>query len=418
MTVIFGPAEDEMTDTDKVQKLRSAALTAREVHLDSADALGVYQAAVDHEVRVSDLEKQALTPDLAIPRGNLIKDYRTGQPLISEVITAIGTNPHIYPVDNGRLIILAPSTLGPNTNREIIDKGFKGVSGKTTWKNRLFMIYDFCESIEFKFYATPKGDLVVEMPLYDFEPRDFGEDAIDESTLTRALQGTTALSAARTARTSSEQQLFDTLASSAIGPLAPHYRIARRDTLTSSQTFTDAKVITQLVQKYQVAQAWSDLGFVQDVAGVRPVVETLRALVPQFGVRDQEGNARVYVASEEGARAFAQLQMNQHNSDALTEQIDTIMQLRIGPNRPVFIEDEHCIATVRSVSRTIDWESRSVSQTIGLNYLRTWDGSLGSDGKPIYTTLGGAASRPLNYAAFFNRARLTASSAPRAKKGG
>lgn len=383
ITAIFGSSTTAPQSSDNEPRI-PAQLRRREINLRGKDALGVYQSIVDTQVQLSDLQTMALPGEAFSPSSR-----------IEDVITTIGTNPQAYPVDAGRLIILMPASLGANVGRSILEKDIKGPEMQTTFKNRLSVIMTALQRLEFSFYATGRGDLLVEMPLYDFDPDDFGTRQITQEVVQAATVATSTLVS------DTLPLILENAAKNALGPYAPHYRIANRDLGDTQQSFSDEHIRTQMrcagwnIENLRGTGTATDLGF-------PPEVRTLRALVPQFGLRLEQADPPTFVTSPQAAAVYAELKLNQWNAEALTSQIDTVLQLRYGPNRPLLIEDDGAsyIATCRSVSRSIDWNSRSVSQTTGVNYTRVWDGLLAEDGEtPIYAPIGGQASRTINYAA-------------------
>lgn len=379
-------------------------LAAREIRLTGADALGVYQSVVDHQVQVSDLETMLLDGEAPTPRGALAPfDPYTGQPSIDAVIKEIGENPHRYPVDGGRVFILMPASLGSGTGRSVLANDFRGVETQTTFKSRLFVLLNLLERIEFSFYATPKGDILCEMPLYDFNPEHFGESPITYARVLDTTQGF---------NSDARRRLLQSAAREPAGPFAPHYRIAKRDTMDSGQTFTDEKMRTQFRTTWQNIQNLEGTE-TADAIGLQPEVVTLQSLIPQFGVRLEQAEPQVFIASKEAAQIYCHLKLNQWNAEALTSQIDMLPMLRLGPNRPIEISEVPYIASIRSVGQTLSWEGSDMSQTVGVNYTRVWDGLIDENKRPVYSTIGGAAGRPLNYAALFQITRPTESSKPR-----
>jgi hypothetical protein len=414
-TFVLGQNESA---TDIANVLTPPDLRRREVSINGSDALAVYQSFVDHRVRTSDLETMALDGH-AISRAGLRLDQKTGDVFSEEIVTKIGENPHIYPVDGGRLIMLLPANLGPNTNRAILEKSFvDSVATQTTWSNRLEIIYNVLERIEFRMFATPRGDVCVEMPLYDFQPSDFGEVAVDSQRARRSYTPNTHV------------QGLEYAARDSIGPLAPHYRIMGQDLMDADLTFSDEHVRTQFRCSWQNLQGYPE-GQTADVIGQLPEVVTLRGLVPQFGVRAEQATPTIYVANPEAAQIYCQLKLRQWNADAISAQIDMLPQLRLGPNRPIEVDDGPYVASVRSISHTLDWDGGDMHSSVGLNYVRVWDGLIDEDAPkrrddivsrtggrvPVYSSIGGAASTPLNYALLFRRQGPGTSTRERARGG-
>ena len=412
ITFVFGPPSDvpdPATQGTGNNPLRTTPpeIARKEISLTGANALAVYQAVIDHQVRVSDLNTMVLKGETPLSTANMVKDPRTGQPLISEVIKALGENPQLYPVDTGRLILLLPASLGPDTNRNVLWRDLiQGVATQTTFRNRLATIYDILEHIEFSFYASPKGDLICEMPLYDFDPDDFGAgpEGVTQTDLTQAFKFHNG------APVGSLAASVGFVAGEMRGPFGPHYKVARRDVLRSARSFVDSKIRTQFATDNWAIQAFKATGTAQ-AWGAAPGVETLRALIPQFGVRFESAEPYRQLASMESAKVFSALKLNQLNADARSSSVDALPNLRLWPNRPTLHTERQYIATLRSVEHTLLWGAQgAMTMNIGVNYLRGWDGLYRpGTNKPLYTPLGGQASRTMNYAVLF---RTVAASAP------
>lgn len=307
--------------------------------------LETYQTLVSSKVTTADLPRM-------IVEGEIWPSLTR----VEDVITEIGENPQLYPVDGGSVFILAPTTLGAASNRDIIDRGFKGPETQTSWKSRLGILYDVFNRLEFSFYATPRGDVVAEMPLYDFDPKHFGTHASD-------------------------------------------LIVPSRDIITTEQSFTDERVRTMVTSTFLAIKGHTDLGVAQRVAGETPAVARRRTLVPQFGVRVEERNPEVYVSSRSGAEVYAELQLNKINADALTNSLQMTPRMMLLPNRPLMVPSEAYIAAIRSTSVTIDWVGLNVSHNVALNYSRPWQGQY-EDGEMVYKMLGDGG-RVMNYAALF-----------------
>jgi hypothetical protein len=409
MTFVYGPPVNDFVGKFSGLKflLENAAtprLRDREVRLSGSDGLAIYQSVVQHRVMPSDLESMVLEGATPISRRNMRKDA-SGEVKVEDVITQIGENPHLYPVDGGRVIALVPENLGPGTNRLILQRDFiNSIATQTTFKNRLTMLLDFFERIEFALYASPKGDLVIEMPLYDFDPGDFGESAVAvaDALAKRLLFGPNAN------KTSENATVLST-----VGPFAPHYRIGLHNTMDHDRTFADEHMRTQFRTTWQNIQGYNG-GSTGETIGQTPQVTTLRALVPQFGVRIEQAEPTIFIASPEAAKLYSEIKLNKWNSESLTSQIDVIPTLAIGPNRPLEFEDRKYIATSRSIGHSLDWDSQDMSMRLGVNYARVWDGQLDADGRsPLYAPIGGFASRPLNFAVLFKKREIPATTKPR-----
>ena len=367
------------------------------------NSLAVYQAVVDHQVRATDLSSMALKANGVTPIDpiTLRKDSTTGEVAIDEVIKAIGEHPEIYPVDGGRFVVLAPSTLGVGYNLGVLMKGFKGPELKTTWKTRLSKIYDVLERIEFSFYATGKGDILAEMPLHDFDPEAFGEEAVTYRQLVEVLGEARA------------QTIFDD--SHTAGPFAQEYHVARRDTIRWQRTFTDEKVRTLALCPWLNVPLLPEAQY-QDAAGQAPAHRLLSSLVPQFGVRAEFAETTVssFISDPRAAEIYCQFLLNRFNGEARSANVSLLPQLRLMPNRPVKFTERTFIGTTREVHHQITWGERGdMSMDVKTNYIRGWDGNLNaSTNKPYYSYLGGYAANPQNYALLLRTQQPDSTTAP------
>lgn len=398
MILVFGPVDDNSPPL----VVQSKALQSKQLPLPSK-GLPLYQAIVDHQVRVTDLNSMANKNATAIPASQLNLDPVTKQPKIDEVIQAIGEHPEIYPVNGGRLIMLVPSTLGVGYTKDIFDQGFKGVELTTTFSTKLQKIYDVLERVEFAFYATGKGDLLVEMPLHDFVPNDFGQSEVTSTELANVVG----------------KDVAATLLSPnyPAGAFAPHYHVAANDTIKWSRTFNDEKVKTLATCTWYNIPALKEAGFGVDT-GSKPARRLLDVLVPQFGVRHEPGEPTILVADERAAELYCQFLLNRNNGEARTVNVEVIPQLRVMPNRPLLFTERNYVGTVREVAHRITWgEKGDMTMSLKLNYIRGWDGSLEKDASgqptiPAYSYLGGFRANFLNYALLFRTSEPSGSTQP------
>lgn len=411
ITFIFGTPPTIQSSQEFVgplapgQTLPPSQILQKEVPLTGAKPLAVYQAIVDNQVSASDLDTMVLRGHDPISRDGLIKDGFTGAPKIDEVIKAIGEHPELYPVDGGRLILLLPASLGPETNRDLLLRDIiQSVALQTTFRNRLAMIYDIVQRVEFSFYANQKGDLLCEMPLFNFEPNDFGTEPVTRadvlSIFTAVLRPETSAESVGVAFDVGETR----------GPFAPHYHVVKRDTINWQRSFTDEKVRTQVACPWYVVQGYESIG-TSDAIGQAPAVTTLRSLFPQFGPRFEMAEPTGFIASKEAAQIYGALKLSQLNADARSQSVNALPMLRVGPNRPLLFSERSYIATTRSVGLSLEWNS-GFSMNLGTNYTRGWAGQLkvGTQ-EPLYEPLGGFAAGPLNYAVLFATTQPPASTA-------
>lgn len=376
----------------------SEELNQRTVRLNN---LAEYLALVDHQVYFSDLDNLAVDK----PNGATLERLNAakrgvarrpdGTPVISEtrpgipdVISTLGTNPDLYPVDGGRLLILAPQSLGPNTNRNILMLDPVSPATVTTWSTRLKIIYDLMERIEFSFYASPKGDLLCELPLFDFDSQDFAadnqrpEDPVDLSELARLLKS---IPGAITFADNEQR-----------GPYPPRYVIPKSEMISHARSFSDEKVRTIMKGYPMIIQAYEEGGTTARV-GDKPQITILDALIPQFGARAEQCDPKGIIASDRGMKLYTELKLNQWNADARSANMRALPRVSLCfPNRPLEFQERTFVGTIRSVQHTLVW-GESMETVYNVNYLRGWSGQVNDAGKLVYEPLGGNASRTLNY---------------------
>lgn len=281
-----------------------------------------------------------------------------------DVMTRIGEHPEIYPCDFGRLMMLLPASLRPGDNRDLLlGKATANVTPRTEFLNRLQKIYAICERIDFSFYASPRGDLILEMPLYGFAPADFGS-------------------------------------------YADRYRFKIDDTINFSTIFAEEKVRTFMFAEYQTV---ANAGIGQsDQVGFKPAIKFLQPLIPMFGIQVENAPPFGFLDSESSASYYVDTKLGQTNANAWTNSVTTRVRLGLGPNRPCYYEMRDFIATTRSTGGTIVWgKSGSMSQTTQLNYHRGWSGQI-QDNKRVYEFYGGMAAQPINYAKYFGFSKAPA----------
>lgn len=332
----------------------------------AANQLERWQNAIDTQVVIEDLLTKVVTDGQDVAESTYLEALslknsgtKLGLRLATEkVISFIGGHPEFYPVDHGRVFMLLPSTLGEE--RDLIVRDLvNDISQKSQFTNRLAILLNLVEKIEFSLYDTPKGDIVIEMPLYDYEPRNFGR-------------------------------------------FAQRYIISDEDTCHWSSSFSDEHIKTMVAATYNISPKFS-IGKSVDV-WAPPGIVSLDAMIAQFGVRLDYLDPHSAVTSARGAAYYAHMALNKNNADAWRASVRTVSRLGIGPNRPIQFSCRHFIATTRSVTHTLTaGSSGGLDQTLETNYRRGWSGMQTDDGYPVFEPLGGMASRPLNYRELLSR---------------
>lgn len=376
---ISGPEPKNTT----AAKLRSRFIDIRD--------LAEYQALLDHEVRLADLDNMVARGAFSTARAQ-VRMYADGSAEIEDVVNAIGTNPALYPVDGGRVIMLLPKSLGV-ADRDLLLRDLVAPATQTTWTTRLKLIYDLVERIEFSFYASPRGDIICEMPLHDFQPDDFGTTSpvsLSRLAVQLDLQG--------------DRSTADTR-----GPFGPHYVIPRAETVEWDRSFSDEHVRTVVTGNDSVFKAYAQTGDTGKI-GQQPQVARREALFPQFGVRQEQVDSRGLIATPEGMKLYCELVLNRLNADARSAHMTCLPRVQLmWPNRPLEFEARSFVATTRKVTHAIRW-GQDIASTLDVNYQRGWSGQVTAAGRPIYEPLGGMASKPLNYALMWQGDRIAAES--------
>lgn len=291
-------------------------------------------------------------------RPKLLKRLRSTRITAEDVITVIGEDPLNYPVDGGRLLMLLPIGAGELGNEVVGAALAGGIPTRTAeFQNRLTLIYDVLERIEFLFYATPKGDLVAEFPLYDFDPADFGY----------------------------RERVY----------------IAEiEDTSSHEATLSDAAVKTEIQVEVALTNYTQDQATAQQV--LRPVVVRNQALFPTYGVRSEKANMRGLIQSVPAAHVYGNMMLNRLNADAYSVNLPILPRFDICLNRPVLWKGRCQIGTTMSVVHNMQWNGQWRT-TLGLSHARGWAGQTDEQGNLVFVHIGGATSRPLNYRVLFSR---------------
>lgn len=290
---------------------------------------------------------------------------------IDDVVTLIGEDPVNFPVDGGRLLMLMPFGAGV-IGREIVAQDLlqSWATRTAEFQNRLSLIYEALDRIEFVFYCSPKGDLIVEFPLYDFDFDDFG------------------------------------------GAWQPVYIVEKEDLFSCSSSFSDAAVRT--IVTVDVAGTNYQSIARQITQARAPGVVKIPSMFPQYGVRLEQANMKGVIQTEAAANLYGNIILNRLNADAHSVNLPIVPRWDVGLNRPILWKLRNHIGTTMSVTHNMQWNG-SFRTSLGLSHLRGWTGDLevpenGALPRMIYKPIGGAASRPLNYAVLFARSATPASS--------
>ena len=359
------------------------------------NTLKEYQSLIDHEVKETDLFEMKLegsqpTADEET-RINSLPRNDDNQLNPVDIIDIIGTDPVTYPVDGGRLILFIPSNFHPQVNRNILLKDLiDAPTMKTEMRSRLGMLFDIVDNIDFYFYESPKGDLICEFPLYDFDPDDWEFEETEHIAIN-----------------SESEQIDVNNTGIRRGPFGSRWVVSKRDTYNFSRQITDEKIRTQVAGTWKLIQGYDQTGNADIITA--PAVITLKNLIPLYGIRLEQADPKFFLGSKEAAYTHAHIMLNKANADARNLGINAAPNFGLWLNRPLFFIPRNNIGLITGYSHTINWGAQGTVDTrINLNYIRGWDGlvdtsRLDDNGKPIpvYTPIGGKPSRPLDYSVLF-----------------
>jgi len=370
--------------------------------------LGLWTSILNHRVCESDLQTMSVD-------GNIHFDGAVAT--IENIISTVGTDLTNFPVGSGYVFYLGPAKLGSDLGRNVMDKGLtQSISLHSTFRDRLSLIYDLAERIDFRFYATPRGDLVFEMPLYDFGPEYFATGGFDSKAFESNNIGQiykdifgqeysgkygTSAAALTTMQIQAESQganfeLNDYTKQPDFDYLK-EFTIEKYDQFNYSNTSTDEGVYTAFLTTQMTIASLATAGG-SDIHSTQPAFA--RGLIPTLGARVGSGDVWGFIDTAEGAEAFSALQLNKINAEARNLAISTVPKFGLMVNRPVFWRQRNYYANIVSLQHSIMWMG-DCATTINLNQVRGWTGEISPEGLPVHAHFGG--NRPFNLAEFLQQ---------------
>jgi len=360
---------------------------------------------LDHKVKIEDIQSLRVRSDNQEPTSKVVTrledtvnaakksgDYTAS--MTRQIITEIGSDPSNYPVDGGTLYMLLPEGLDKLGNDVVARDFVSSFSAISEFKDRRSLLYDLVDRVEFCVYADPKGNIVIEFPLYDFDPDDFASPVEG-----RIPANVDPISAARfTIANLDGSYTFDN---------KRRFTIEDETLENFNATDDDAAVRTISTTGRVVSRAFAvtDNGSAQNPINV-PVVVRLDALIAIYGPRQMHGEPKIPVETERSALIAAAIALNKTNAEAYTYKLPLLPRFSAWLNRPMLFKYRNHIATVTSINHAISWGA-SASSTLSFNYARGWAGKMDSaTGKLIYTPIGGKSSHPIDYATLFAHAKV------------
>jgi hypothetical protein len=395
----------------------------------STKSLFYWNEMMHHRVRSS---------DLATMRKGSETDSSSSSDTIENIIYKIGTDLTNYPVGHGYVYAFLPGSMEKVFGDKAVDQGLGGVGSlHSSFKDRLSILYDFAESLDFRFYASPKGDVIFEIPFYDFEPFEFVQD----STKTTGAASKTSeipdyedlFTKAYTGKYSSEELADLTTLSMYVletpGGLdnmsnlsdymthpkfdyGSHFSVDTHEQSGFSNTCNDRGLITAYRCLCNYIQ--SNSGYQNDeFRSYKSAVDY--ALMPSLGFRIEEGNMFNFINGSYAAELYSALQLNKINANARNVGLTTVPKFGLMVNRPLYWIPRTYYGNIVSVSHTYTWNG-DVYTSINMNQIKAWSGEEDKTTKRPKMKHFGNSDRPFNLYSFL-KASL-ANMEGRNKKGG
>ena len=393
-----------------------------------------YDKSMGEEVLVSDLRKindflshrVSLADTMTMGVTTAAKNYTPPTLTLNDVITTIGTDIEGYPVGAGYVVYVAPATLGLGTSSGVMNEVLNAAGGglHSEYKDRLTYLYDLAEQIQFCFYATPKGDVVFEMPFYDFDPWMFDEADTFQSNEKIRSAAEYAQSSLENVRSKveawskgsakySESDIYRMMQLSSNLQLLEEgftlkepeddrtvysqlFTVDKHETYGFSNAINDSGLKTVArCAPHQIARM-GDIGSNVDLTDYQHVIAP--ELAPLLGFRmASDKTPWTEVTSEEGAKIFASLELRKCNSEARTLSLQILPRFGLMVNRTLYWRQRNYVANIVSCSHSIAVNSSCESQ-VNVNYARAWKGEYQSGSRmEIFRHFGGEL--PFSYAA-------------------
>jgi hypothetical protein len=351
-----------------------------------------------HRVRITDLDTMSV---------NGVKNLKSTT-TIEQVIDIIGKNEDgNYPVGHGRVFYLAPAKLASRFGRSVLDRSFGGAPGMhATFKDRLSFVYNLAEYIDFRFYATPRGDLVFEMPFYDFDPYDFfaqktvWEVGDETAQIVKNYKNvfSTNYSGNYIEETGvTELELVDesTNEYDFAFNYDQHFTFERYEQMGFSNSFNDNSVVTYFGAR---AHTISNIQGTDNPDLHKTQYSKIQELIPTLGQRVLDDEAWGFIDTQEGVDIYTALRLNQINAEARNLGVNISPKLGLMVNRPIIWKARNYYANIVSIQHSLVWNS-DMSTTVNINQVRGWTGEYDPDTlQPVYKHFGG--DRPFNLSKF------------------
>jgi hypothetical protein len=327
---------------------------------------------------------------------------------MKDIISIIGENIESYPVGGGRVYFLTQAQLAKGLGTNVIDKSLStnSIVARAVYLDRLTLLYELAACTDFyRFYATPKGDLVFELAFYDYDPDQFGPstdasgkydpaDSIykyqeDFDTIYTGKYSDTDVQTLTNMQMGFQEMItgFQGLDFSQIPKVnyVKEQTIEPYEQISFSNTATDDGIFTLYVS---VKKAIAGLSGTVGNESIRPNYATARGLVPTLGARVKTTDPWGFIDTDEGSEIFANLMLRRQNAEMRNLSIGTTPKFGLMVNRPVYWKYRNYFATVVSLVHSIVWNS-NCDTTININSVRGWGGKTDNKGNYVHEYFGG-----------------------------
>ena len=379
-------------------------------HLTRIETLWEWNELIHHRVKRSDLKD--MLEDNDIKDDGRVTDNKDSL-TIEQIVDVIGKNKHDYPVGYGRIFYLTPAGMTDALGNDAVDRVFGGIdSFHSEYKDRLTLIYDVAEEVEWRFYATPKGDLVFEHPFYDLDPEEFFlKDFVEGNTRPTIEDYDTVFQEQYSGGYSDPKDLTDM-----VFDLNSEDKYVLDSLLNPEFSYRDHFTVG-IDEQHDFSNTNSDRGLVtavrvqpNTIAGLRAanleseqyVWVTDKTLLPTLGFRIVDEGSKVHIEGQgEGTKAYCALKLMQRNSEARNLGITTVPKFGLMVNRPLHWKYRNYYCNIVGCNHTISWNGE-VMTTINTNQIRAWSGESDASGKPKYHHFG-AGNKPFDWMRIIKR---------------
>jgi hypothetical protein len=218
-------------------------------------------------------------------------------------------------------------------------------------KSRLSLIESWVSKLDFRFYALPNGDVLLEFPQYDLRPIDYVLNVSGGWPPAVGLDEDTP------------------------------FRIKEDELIDWGITENDEKVDTLFLVGGSLTQYYQNTGDTAKLAGAVGFAYREK-LVKRYGWKVKQLD-NPFIVQKDAAQVYAESLVNKSFIDAKSMSVSTTPKFDAWPARPYKVDGRRYLGFCTSVNHVINWNSQCRS-TFQLGYLRGWN-----DERQQWTAVGG-----------------------------